>query len=218
MSQAEYEALRSNAKVLEADGHGDKVLLLTDGRIMKLFRVRHTISSARWYPYSRRFAKNALLLRRNAIDTVGEIELFKLPSMQRTGVLYQPLPGETLRRLGMAGELTLADCKQAGEFIALLHTKGILFRSIHLGNVVKQPNGELGLIDIADLSRQSGPLSKSQRLRNFRHLFRPPEDHAYLDAPRKTALIDGYLEYAGPRFASRPGFREEIATIAKLAC
>ena len=38
MSDAQYQELRSIARVLEADADGDKVLLLADGRIMKLFR------------------------------------------------------------------------------------------------------------------------------------------------------------------------------------
>ena len=41
-----YEALREGAHVLEADGSGDKVLRLADGRMLKLFRRKRLLSSA----------------------------------------------------------------------------------------------------------------------------------------------------------------------------
>ena len=44
MEHSAYLALRENATVLEADGSGDKVLLLEDGTIIKLFRRKRLIS------------------------------------------------------------------------------------------------------------------------------------------------------------------------------
>lgn len=45
-----YLQLRDNAEVLEADGHGDKVLRLRDGSFLKLFRRKRLISSAALFP------------------------------------------------------------------------------------------------------------------------------------------------------------------------
>lgn len=45
-----YEALRKGAHVLEADGSGDKVLRLADGRMLKLFRRKRLLSSALFSP------------------------------------------------------------------------------------------------------------------------------------------------------------------------
>lgn len=216
LSRAEYEALREGATVLEADGHGDKVLQLSDGRIMKLFRVRNALSSARLLPYSTRFARNAARLRALDVPTVGEVQCFALPSMQRTGVLYQPLEGETLRRLGVAGQLSSADCAATGVFIAKLHQMGVLFRSIHLGNIVKSSDGSLGLIDIADMSSQSRPLRRDQRLRNFQHLFRPAEDHDYLSSADKHALIDSYMASVPERLANNAAFVQRIEKLGAL--
>ena len=53
-----YEALRKGAQVLEADGSGDKVLRLADGRMLKLFRRKRLLSSALFFPYAQRFANN----------------------------------------------------------------------------------------------------------------------------------------------------------------
>ena len=58
-----YLQLRDNAEVLEADGHGDKVLRLRDGSFLKLFRRKRLISSAALFPYAERFARNASELR-----------------------------------------------------------------------------------------------------------------------------------------------------------
>jgi hypothetical protein len=216
MSDAQYQELRSLARVLEADADGDKVLLLADGRIMKLFRVRHRISKAHFYPYSKRFASNVTLLQQLNIATVSDVSCFKLPSRQRTGVVYQPLAGETLRRLGVAGELSEARCADTGAFVAHLHALGILFRSVHLGNILNCEHGELGLIDVADLSRRPWSLRKSERLRNFQHLFRPPEDHEYLDTTHKRALIDRYLESCPEQLAQDSQFRAGIELGAQL--
>ncbi len=73
----------------------------------------------------------------------------------------------------------------------------------------------MGLIDIADLSRQPLPLLRSQRLRNFQHLFRPAEDHLYLGTSHKQALIDSYLAKAG-KLAGDARFRQQIAALAQL--
>lgn len=216
MADAEYTHLQRDAKVLEADGRGAKVMSLADGRIMKLFRPRKTFTSARWFPRSLRFAKNARTLQQLGIPTVSDVICFKLPSQHFTGVLYQPLPGETLRQLGVAGLTTQADYSRTGEFIARLHQAGILFRSIHLGNVVKMADGQLGLIDIADLSRQPWPLLKSQRQRNFRHLFRPDEDHDYLTVAHKQSLVDSYLAHCPPAVSANSSLRHQLETLARV--
>lgn len=216
MSDAHYQELRSTARVLEADADGDKVLLLADGRIIKLFRVRHAISKARIYPYSKRFARNVTQLQQLNIATVSDVSCFKLPSHQCTGVIYQPLAGETLRRLGVAGNLSETLCADTGAFVARLHALGILFRSLHLGNILSCEHGGLGLIDVADLSRRPWSLRKSERLRNFQHLFRPAEDHQYLSAKHKGALIDGYIESCPKQLTEDSDFRAGIELSSQL--
>jgi hypothetical protein len=122
-----------------------------------------------------------------------------------------------VRRLGVAGALTASLCGEVGAFLARLHAEGILFRSVHLGNIVRCDNGEPGLIDIADLSHRPWPLTRSERLRNFQHLFRPAEDHDYLTAEHKRMLIDRYLQACPPKLAARPGFRRAIEQRARLS-
>ena len=58
LNKEQYQALREDAEVLAADDHGDKVLKLNNGQIMKLFRRKRLFSSALIYPYGKRFADN----------------------------------------------------------------------------------------------------------------------------------------------------------------
>ena len=174
-----YLSLREGADVLEADGKGDKVLRLADGSMLKLFRRKRLLTSALWAPYAQRFAENCQAVRERAIECPRVRQVYRIPSVERDAVHYDPLPGQTLRQLlgapnheGLRGQL--------GTFIARLHEAGVYFRSAHLGNVVLTPQNTLGLIDIADLRTYRKPLRKSLRLRNFKHMLRYRQDRAWL--------------------------------------
>lgn len=178
-SQTEYEALIKDGEVLEKDGHGIKVFRLPGDRILKLFRRKRILSSQLWFPYAYRFKRNADTLRKRGFTTVTVDSVFSIPSIQRHGVLYQSLPGITLRSWLQAHNGSDASGKIAdfGRLVAQLHEKGVLFRSLHLGNVLVLPNGGLGLIDISDMGfRWIGPLFHRQRIRNLVHVARYPRD------------------------------------------
>ncbi|WP_461537694.1 lipopolysaccharide kinase InaA family protein [Spongorhabdus nitratireducens] len=190
LNQDRYQALREGCRVIEKDGYGDKVLGLRDGTILKIFRVKRTLSSARFFPYSRRFAKNAGLLQQRGIPTIDVIGLYELPAKGLTAVHYHPLPGDTvrqaLRQLDAGSEERAQLLEKLAALTAQLHENGVLFRSYHMGNVIVMPDGELGLIDISDMRCQSKPLSERQRLRNLRHMSRYSEDVSALCAPAFT--------------------------------
>ena len=65
-----------------------------------------------------------------------------------------------------------------------LHDEGIYFRSLHLGNVVLTPQGELGLIDIADVRLHRGPLTRFWRKRNLRRMDGIASERDWLDRAR----------------------------------
>jgi len=83
-------------------------------------------------------------------------------------------------------KFTAKNISSLAQFIAQLHEHGIYFRSLHPGNVVLQPDGTFGLIDILDCSfRWFGrPLNRWQRERNFRHFFRYDDSRAIEEAVR----------------------------------
>lgn len=196
-----YLNLRDGAKVLEADGSGDKVLLLADGNFLKLFRRKRLFTSAALFPYARRFAGNASALRLRDIPCPQILGLYRVPSIERDLVHYAPLAGQTLRQwLDANGDDGAQLRRQLGRFVAELHESGVYFRSLHLGNIVLTPESRLGLIDIADLRAQRSKLGKWMRLRNFRHMLRYSDDRAWLLQENAADFLDGYLERASVCF------------------
>lgn len=85
---------------------------------------------------------------------------------------------------------------QLGKFIAELHAKGIYFRSLHLGNIVLTPDGQLGLIDIADMDIYPWKLWFSTRLRSFRHLTRYATLNQSFGISRWSLLQESYISEA----------------------
>ncbi len=172
LTPADFEKMQIGAVILGEDPRGVKVLQLANGQILKISRIRGYISGAYFYSYARRFWSNAKRLQKLHIPTVTVTALFHFSGSSDTAVLYQPLPGETLWQVADANKLSDKLLAQFGEFVASLHQRGIYFRSLHLGNVVLTPAGELGLIDISDMSISSWKLGCARRLRNFNQMLR----------------------------------------------
>jgi tRNA A-37 threonylcarbamoyl transferase component Bud32 len=191
LSKEGYLTLREGAKVIEADAHGDKVLLLTDGTYLKLFRVKRLITSARFSPYSKRFAKNAKKLVKLGILTVNVNQLYRIPSIRRTAVHYYPLTGTALGKIPDGIDLVLAD--KLGKFIRELHDKGIYFRYLHSGNIVLTPENKLGLIDISDMKFYGKILPAKLRIRNFMHMSGYADDSAAIKKYYQS-MASGYFK------------------------
>lgn len=177
--------LKAGAEVLEADPHGEKVLRLADGTILKLFRRKRLITSAAWYPYAQRFADNAVALQQRGIPVPCLIAVMRIPSVKRDAVHYHLLEGTTLRQLvrqGLDPKTGQALKKRFTEFVIHLHALGIYFRSLHLGNVVLTPSGELGLIDFSDLRVYSRPLPVFMRRRNIQRMLGIDSEREWIDS------------------------------------
>lgn len=207
LSNDQLADLLHEADVIEEDGHGVKVAKLKDGTYLKLFRRKQLLSTALWATPSRRFADNSVHLRSLGITAPIIKQLVQIPSAKLDGVIYHPLPGDTLRnrwrRLGDT-EREL-DVLQFGRFLGALHQAGIYFRSLHLGNVLKQPNGELALIDVSDMRFSQHPLKPWKRRRNLSHMLRYKEDSHWLVTLHNSALVSGYSEQCGETAARRLG-------------
>jgi serine/threonine protein kinase len=194
LSSEQFAAMCKDADVVEKDGHGEKVLRLTDGTYVKLFRRKRWLSKTVLFPPAIRFATNAAELERLGVPCPRTIHLFKLSDPYRSAVHYDPLQGTTLRHL--LNELpSLEQIELFGmlaEFITHLHELGVYFRSLHLGNIVRTPDGALGLIDISDMRCLGKPLPKRMRNRNYRHLLRYEQDWALVKpAARHMFGLDG---------------------------
>lgn len=172
------------AEVLERDPHGDKVLRLADGSILKLFRRKRLLSSAALYPYARRFASNAAALARIGVPVPEVIAVYRIGEMARDVVHYKPLPGVTLRELARQGLDPERQRELRDKFTRLvihLHDKGFYFRSLHIGNVICTPEGELGLIDFSDMRLHPWPLGRYLRARNMRRMAGIADEVDWLD-------------------------------------
>ena len=181
----DFLELKADAEVLEADLHGEKVLRLADGTILKLFRRKRLITSAAWYPYAQRFVDNAVALQIREIPVPRVISAMRIPSVKRDAVHYQPLEGTTLRQLlrqGLDPKTGQALKRRFTEFVIHLHALGIYFRSLHLGNVVLTPSGELGLIDFSDLRVYSRPLPLLMRRRNIQRMLGIDSEREWIDS------------------------------------
>jgi hypothetical protein len=88
LSAEDYRQLGEGAEIVATDPFGDKVLRLTDGNYLKLFRVKRAFSSARFWPYSRRFADNAKRLAALDVPVPQVLETCRIPSIQRTAGRY----------------------------------------------------------------------------------------------------------------------------------
>ncbi len=199
ISPQEFQHLVRSCQVLEKDGHGEKVLRRHDGIIIKIFRRKRLFSSALLFPYAQRFSRNALKLWALDVPTVRVVKCAHCTNPARDLVWYQPVEGQTLRDVARR-ESVDEMMESLGDFIADLHDHGVLFRSLHWGNIIVQPDGSFGLIDIADLRCGRRALTPAQRQRNFHHLLRYKEDRSrFLD------LIDLFCR----GYAARSGLGEE---------
>jgi len=199
LSSAELSALSANASVLEFDGLGPKVLKLTDGSFLKLFRKRSVFSRETIKPYAKRFAENAERLQHLGFNSPKIIQVYWLKDpVNKTAVHYWPLPGETLRHVlsSSSSQQRQHLVEKFGELLARLHTSSVYFRSVHLGNVLVQPDGQLGLIDLADMRIGHFALSLRKRQRNLKHMRRYIDDQQWLFEEHRDALKAGYSRIA----------------------
>lgn len=181
----DFLALKAGAEILEEDAYGEKVLRLADGTLLKLFRRKRLISSAALYPYAQRFVDNAEALAQKGIRVPRVISVSRVPSVKRDAVHYHPLEGVTLRslvRLGLDAETEARLKMLFTDFVIRLHSLGIYFRSLHLGNVILTPAGELGLIDFSDLRIYRRPLPAFMRRRNIRRMLGITGERDWIDS------------------------------------
>ncbi|AEF24126.1 phosphotransferase [Pseudomonas fulva] len=168
----QLESWLEGGKVLEKDGRGPKVVALTNGLFLKIFHTRRHPLLARLQPAAKRFADNANRLNLLGIAAPKVVDLFWLERTQGlSGCLYEPLPGQSVEQIYLAAPQQAQQwLGSVAQFIRHLHRQGIYFRSLHLGNILRLPSGNYGLIDILDLQHKRRALSNWQIKRNFQHL------------------------------------------------
>jgi tRNA A-37 threonylcarbamoyl transferase component Bud32 len=195
LSRDLFEQMVIAGTVLEQDSHGAKVIILPDGNFLKYFRRKRFFSRELLSPAAVRFAVNVRYLETLNIPVMRVLALHRVIGEPHTVVLYQPLAGESLRKLLAARKIKAAEMRQVGRFIAYLHRRGIYFRSLHPGNIVLDGN-LIGLIDVLDMRIRFWSLTRWERHRNWLHFLRCMEDRPLLDGELIDALLAGYHEAA----------------------
>ncbi|MGB4073774.1 toluene tolerance protein [Pseudomonas sp.] len=168
----EFQDWLSHGEVLEKDSHGAKVIRLTDGKLLKIFRSRRLPLLARLRPDAARFDDRAKRLQALGILTPAICETCWIDrSKLISACLYEPLTGLPLDRMFHSDreQFDLLLPKLA-TYIHQLHQHGIYFRSLHLGNILHTPGGGFGLIDFLDIRFKGRPLGRTLIRRNFQHL------------------------------------------------
>ena len=193
----EFKKLTKEARILEQDRYGPKVLLTPQGKVLKLFRKKRRLSTATIFPYALRFRSNADRLNRYGIPSLWVEEVYRCPGIDRDLVVYPLLPGTPLRQYLAENPEDIQVLASLAEFIAVLHYKSIYFRSLHMGNVLVQPDKTFALIDVADLQFKWIPMGPVLRARNFRHLFRYQEDMPLFKKFGIKRFIGAYLLSSG---------------------
>ena len=201
----ERENWIARGKVLEQDGRGLKVVRLSDEQIIKVFRPRRRLWLSRLMPQAKRFESNAIRLSKLDIPAPLVTECFWLDkSLAVSGCIYRPLPGHSLEQIyrNSRGEFD-ALLPAFTSFIHTLHQRGIYFRSLHLGNVLKLPDGSFGLIDFLDIHFKRAPLAHRLVARNLEHL------RSYLQRNRMTDFPWEKLKSAYAQAAQASGSHKQ---------
>lgn len=206
LSRQELEQLGSDARIIEQDGHGIKVLALPDGNFLKYFRRKRFLNRELLAPAAVRFTRNARRLQQLDVPTLQVRSLHRITGEPHTVAIYRPLPGETLRALLATGQVDRDLSYRIGVFMARLHRLGIFFRSVHPGNIIID-NNRAGLIDVLDMRFRPYSLLRWERRRNWLHFLRCEEDKPHWKPELVDELLAGYRDAA-----DLPGV--ELATVA----
>lgn len=191
ISEARLNEIAAAGEILAKDDEFIRAVRASDGRIWKQFRKKSLPSSSAIWPYAKRFIRAAKLLRQRGINTVAVRDVYKVGDTGRHVVVYDELPGRSLRHVLESDSVKcLADF---AAFMALLHDRGVYFRSMHLDNVLVLDTGAFALIDVTHVTFCRRPLGPWRRARNFRPVTSYSEDRALLEQFERRRFLEEYL-------------------------
>ena len=196
ISKREYRNLIDQNKILERDGWGIKVLETSDHKIFKIFRLKRLISSAYFVPHALRFKWNAYFLKKMGVESVVVDEIVYCREEQRHVLSYEKVPGQPIKSILERNQDDKDLLKKLIAFVAMLHDKGIYFRSLHFGNIIVKPNGDFVLIDITDMRFSPFKLSIKQRIRNWKHLIKYDFEKSTVENYGWDAFFEDYAHFA----------------------
>ncbi len=177
MTLDEFQRQISGGKVFVTE-HGMPVAI-RDSRHENFIKVWHRkpgLSSDLIWPYGFRFYANCNKLIARGIAAPDIHGYFRIRPGGQHVAIYRYMAGSSMEDLLVTGQAL--PVKELAGFYAELHAKGIFFRSLHPGNILRLDTGQFAVIDVTDTRFYSRPLSLVQRTKNLvqawtRKRFRP---------------------------------------------
>ncbi|MDG1205015.1 MAG: hypothetical protein P8N51_06550 [Pseudomonadales bacterium] len=170
------------------------IMLTSKNEIVKFIYPRKKFSKAIFFSQAANFEKNAKALLEKGITGPIVSKTAHCQAANTYYVVYEKLAGEEVRDL--CDQSQLQHLTELAHYLAELHDKGIYFRALHLGNVLKLEDGNFALIDIADLKTKSRSLSAFARGRNIAHMFNVSEDKVYFQQFGVNRFLEAYFQRA----------------------
>lgn len=195
ISKACLSEICAGGSIIEEMGSGPPKVVRCSGPngealILKLWYEPRHLSSARLVPYSTRFRKNARGLRARGVSAPRVLGWGSVQGQSARYVCYEELPGRSLREW-----VPHADLAAAGRFIADLHKIGIDFRSLHMGNILRDEEGLFSLVDVTDCRFYRKPLTLTLRTRRVLYFCIHRKEREYLkSADRWMEFLEAYCE------------------------
>ena len=190
----QFKNIADSGRPLEENDGRPPLLMHSDGLITKIWYEKNRLfSSARFWPYSTRFVKAQKALLERGIQVPEVTRHAKVQGAGIRLVQYRRLNGLSVRQTLIQPPVDL-DPRMLAGFFASLHKDGILFRSIHFGNILCLQDGGFGLIDFSNIRFYSNPLKMGKRIANMIFPFRYPEDIRAWEDAGLPCLIECYLE------------------------
>ena len=193
MSYQEFEEFCEKSEILQWKDGLPSIIKHDSNLISKVWQKRIRPSSDWIYPYYRRFCRNARKLLSRGVSAPHVKHAFRVSGRKIHIVTYEELPGISLKKV-LTNHRDMLDIAGLARFFAHLHSNGIYFRSLHLGNVLRLDSGGFGLIDVADVHFLIFPLSMNLRTRNLSRLLYYKKHRILLEDCFK-AIVDEYCAH-----------------------
>lgn len=207
MTLDEFRRLIAGGKVYVTE-RGMPVAI-RDARHENFIKVWHRkpgLSSDLIWPYGFRFYSNCRKLLARGIAAPAISHYYRISPGGQHVVIYRYMPGESMEDLLITGRSLPVD--ELARFYADLHAKGVLFRSLHPGNILRLSAGLFAVIDVTDTRFYSRPLSLSLRAKNLAQAWTRRRFRQLMGQEQVDQLLVGYSHAA-----CLPA--EEVAVIRK---
>jgi hypothetical protein len=215
ISQDQFKKLCSDGTPIDNQGAYPCVVIHPDHTVTKIWAIKKGLfSSATLSPYPSRFVRNASLLHKRGVTAPEILNYAKVADSHIRIVTYQALLGTSIRDL-LKNNPEQVDITKLSRFIHELHEKGILFRSLHFGNIIQLDEGGYGLIDFTDVKFFRRPLPLLRRAANIAFALRYGKDAERIKQAGLPDLKASYMALLEASEADKMQFEQTFKSYIK---